>query len=64
MSAAELLAELKSRSIEVEPLPNGNLYVSPSAKLTDEDRAAIRAHKPELCAYFRARAVARWCEAN
>jgi hypothetical protein len=47
MNAAYLIADLQARGIRLIPNPP-KLAVEPASKLTDDDCAAIRAHKAEL----------------
>lgn len=47
MSAAEVLEELAAAGIEIELKSNGNLSV-PAGALTNEQRAAIKAHRAEI----------------
>jgi hypothetical protein len=53
MTAQTLIDELKSRGIRLEPLPNGNLHITPKARLTAELLDALRQHKPALLARLR-----------
>ncbi|WP_338413279.1 hypothetical protein [uncultured Sphaerotilus sp.] len=48
MGAADILGRLRDRGLTLAPLPDGRILASPSDKLTDADRAQIRAHKREL----------------
>lgn len=51
--AAELLNDLFERGVSVTAGEEGRLLVAPSAALTDADRDAIRAYKPELLSILR-----------
>ena len=51
--AAELLNDLFERGVSVTAGDEGRLLVTPSAALTDADRKAIRAYKPELLSILR-----------
>ena len=53
MGAPELLQHLQRRGVTLAPRDDGNLSVRPKGVLTDDERAQIRAHKPELIAYLR-----------
>lgn len=53
MDAQSLIEAFCRRGIRLIPNPP-KLTVEPPSKLTDSDRAALRAHKPELLAHFRA----------
>lgn len=46
----DLLQNLRQRGFRLTELPGGKLKVSPSERLTDADRDAIRNHKPALLA--------------
>ena len=47
MSAQALVATLAARGVQL--IPDGEALVAkPASKLTDQDRQAIRSHKPEL----------------
>jgi ribosomal protein S27AE len=48
MSAEILLAELRSRGVTVEPLPNGNLYLTPKERVDEALAERVRAAKPEI----------------
>lgn len=50
MTVETLLQTLACRGIELKPEPSGRpaIIARPASRLTDEDRAAIRAHKPQL----------------
>jgi len=50
MGAFDILNHLRERGVTLTPEPDGNIRVKPRDKLTDADRAEIRAHKPELVA--------------
>ena len=50
MGAFDILNHLRERGVTLTPEPDGNIRVRPSDKLTDADRAQIRANKPELLA--------------
>lgn len=52
MNAAQILAELYERGVNVEPLPDGKLALSPEDRLTPELITRVRAAKPELLALF------------
>jgi hypothetical protein len=54
MTAVDLLADLKSHGLRLEPRPNGNIYVAPKSRLTPELIESIRGHKVELLAALRA----------
>src|SRR5215813_6253062 len=43
---------------------SGSILARPKDATPPELAEAIRKHKPELLAHFRAREAARWCEAN
>jgi hypothetical protein len=47
MDAHQLLSNFQARGIKLFP-EGGNLAVEPASRLSDADRAAIRASKPEL----------------
>lgn len=53
-AATDLLAGLRARGLSVVAVAN-RLDVSPASALTEEDRAAIRAHKPALLDLLAAR---------
>lgn len=48
MGARDILNHLRGRGIKLSPLPDGRIGITHGGKLTDADRAEIRAHKPEL----------------
>ena len=49
MSVSHLLAELRSRKIQLTPEPDGKLhYVAPRGAMTDELRAQVAEHRHEL----------------
>ena len=50
MTAQALLNELNARGIRLEPRSDGNLHVTPKARLTPELLEAVRQHKAELLA--------------
>jgi hypothetical protein len=51
MNAAETLAAVREAGISLRAAPDGaSIIVSPSSRLTDPLRAAIRANKPQLVA--------------
>lgn len=50
MSADAILAELLDRGITPAVTPDGTGIEVPAGRLTDAEKAAIRAHKPELIA--------------
>jgi hypothetical protein len=50
MGARDILNHLCGRGIKLSPLPDGRIGITHGGKLTDADRAEIRAHKPELVA--------------
>jgi hypothetical protein len=50
MGAFDILNHLRERGVTLTPEPDGNIRVKPRDKLTDADRAEIRAHKPERVA--------------
>jgi len=52
MNTATLLAEIRAAGLTLDPAPDG-LRVSPKARLTDELRKKIRAHKADLLAALR-----------
>jgi hypothetical protein len=54
MTAIEVLGELRSRGIRVEPRPTGNLYLAPKNRLTRELVERVRAHKAEMLVLLRA----------
>jgi hypothetical protein len=62
MSLPALLDELDQRGITVEPRPDGNLSVRPWTAVPLELRERLRAEKPVLTAYLRARELARQAE--
>jgi hypothetical protein len=47
MDAHKLLSDFQARGIKLFP-EGGNLAVEPASRLSDADRVAIRANKPEL----------------
>jgi hypothetical protein len=47
MEAVTLLKEIKSHELDIQAI-EGNLHVSPSAKITDSIRQTIRQHKDAL----------------
>jgi hypothetical protein len=53
MTEQALLDELKIRGIRLEPRPNGNLHVTPKARLTPELLEALRQNKSALIANLR-----------
>lgn len=50
MGAADILNHLRERGLTLIPEPDGNIRVRPRDKITDADRAEIRANKPALVA--------------
>jgi hypothetical protein len=53
MGARELLERLRAAGFGLEVTDGGRLAVRPASRLTDEQRAAIRAHRDELAAALR-----------
>lgn len=51
MESAALLRDLHEARLTVQ-VRDGRLLVQPAERLTDDHRAAIRAHKPELLEYL------------
>jgi len=69
LNAAELLAALKRRGLLVNPKDGGKIIVQPADRLTDADRKAIRALKPDLLRLLSdpdesAAIITRRCEAS
>ena len=69
LNAAELLAALKRRGLLVDPKEGGKIIVQPADRLTDADRKAIRALKPDLLRLLSdpdesAAIITRRCEAS
>ena len=67
LTPAELLTELKRKGVFIEPKEGGKLVVQPADRLTDADREAIRALKPDLLRLLSglcesAHIIARQCE--
>ena len=50
MSARALLDQLKAQGIKVETRPNGNLHLTPKARVTPDLLEAVRQQKPALLA--------------
>ena len=48
MGAPDVLARIAAAGLTLTPLPDGRIWVEPSSLLTDELRALIREHRPEL----------------
>jgi hypothetical protein len=57
MTIPSLIAGLAARGIELHLQGDGLGYRGPAGALTDDDKTALRARKPELIAYLRARAA-------
>jgi|SRR5215469_2294819 len=53
MSMQTLLDQLKAQGIRVEPRPNGNLHLTPKARVTPDLVEAVRQHKLALLARLR-----------
>jgi hypothetical protein len=51
MNTSALLADLRARGFSLVPVDSADIWVTPSSRLTDADRAAIRTHEPELLAH-------------
>lgn len=51
MESAALLRDLHEARLTVQ-VSDGRLLIQPAERLTDDHRAAIRAHKPELLEYL------------
>jgi F0F1-type ATP synthase membrane subunit b/b' len=62
MMAVTLLDDLARRGVRLWP-EGGKLIAEPADRLTDADRAAIRAAKPALLAHLRAQADSTAAEA-
>jgi hypothetical protein len=52
MDAFTFISRIRQAGFTIE-LTDGNLAISPASELTDERRAWVRAHKPELVAALR-----------
>lgn len=48
MDAPDILDRLTAAGISLKPLPDGTLWATPRAALTDEMRVLIRQHRAEL----------------
>lgn len=58
MGAPDLIQGLSRAGISLSVLPSGDLSVKPASKLTDGQRAAIKAHKAEIVQALQAPAPA------
>ena len=56
MNAVDLLEHLRGTGFRLD-VDGDSLLVTPGARLTDDDRTVIRAHKPELVALLTGRAT-------